>query len=60
MRREALTTMDGKRVVRLIPETEADLRELERMARRGELDDRTSFADDPDVWETPDDADRRR
>jgi hypothetical protein len=41
-------TMDGKTVIRLIPETEADRREIDRRARAGEIQVGGSFADDED------------
>jgi hypothetical protein len=38
-------TLDGRRVIRLIPENEADLRELRRIAEEKQIDDDDSFAD---------------
>ena len=37
-------------VVRLTPETQADLREIDRLRRAGLLEHRNGFADDPAVW----------
>lgn len=50
MIRKIVKGVDGKEVVMLIPETDEDMAELERMAKVGELDARQSFADDPDAW----------
>lgn len=46
MKRFIATGLDGKQVVRLLPETDADVEELRRMARSRQLDDRESLGDD--------------
>lgn len=50
MRRVTKTGQDGKPVVELIPETDADRAELERMIRERQADGRDAFSDDPNVW----------
>ena len=37
-------------VIRLLPETAADLREIDRLRRAGLLEHRNGFADDPAAW----------
>ena len=37
-------------VIRLLPETAADLREIDRLRRAGLLEHRNGFADDPGIW----------
>lgn len=48
MIRREVTGANGRTIVELIPESSADLDELRQMAEDGELDDRESFADDPE------------
>lgn len=50
MIRRNITGKNGKTIVELIPETEEDMAELERMAKEQEIDQRESFADDPEAW----------
>lgn len=50
MIRREITGKNGKTIVELIPETDEDLAELERMAAEQDIDQRESFADDPDAW----------
>lgn len=40
-----------RHIVELIPETEEDLGELDRLADSGLLDDRDAFSDSPESWE---------
>lgn len=40
-----------RQIVELIPETEEDFRELDRMVDAGLLDDRDAFSDSPELWE---------
>lgn len=47
MIRREVVGVNGKRIVELIPETEEDVAELERMASEQGIDQRDSFADDP-------------
>jgi len=51
MQREITIGRDGKEIVHLIPETEEDIRELERMIAEKRLRPRDSFADDPAAWQ---------
>lgn len=44
-------TGEPSEIVVLIPENDEDLRELKRLKAAGLLDDRESFADDPEAWE---------
>jgi hypothetical protein len=37
----------GTKIIFLVPETEEDVKELERRINAGEVDQRDSFADDP-------------
>lgn len=46
--------IDGKEIVRMTPENEDDVAELRKQAESGDLDDRESFGDDPDAWESDD------
>jgi hypothetical protein len=50
MKRELCTTIDGKQVVRLVPESDEDVAEIRRLDAAGLIDARTNFADDPDTW----------
>ncbi len=50
MIREVTIGLSGKEIVHLIPETDEDVAELERMIAAGQLQPRDSFADDPDAW----------
>ena len=50
MQREVTIGKDGKEIVHLIPETDEDVRELERMIAEQKLQPRDSFADDPAAW----------
>ena len=45
MREIRMKTIDGREVVELLPETEADVEELRRMAADGGVDDREQFND---------------
>lgn len=45
MKRELCTTVGGREVIRLIPETEDDIEELRRLDRAGLLDSHASFGD---------------
>ncbi|MCL4553358.1 MAG: hypothetical protein M1305_07405 [Candidatus Marsarchaeota archaeon] len=45
MKRITRTTIDGKPVTSLAPETEADLREMERLDKARKLDARLSLGD---------------
>lgn len=45
MKRIRRTTIEGKPVTSLVPETEADLREMEQLDKAGKLDARLSFGD---------------
>ena len=47
MRIEHETTVDGRRIEVLVPETADDLAELQRLERSGGVDDRLSFGDEP-------------
>lgn len=51
MIRREVVGKNAKVIIELIPETEEDIAELERMAERQDVDQRESFADDPDAWE---------
>lgn len=51
MIRREVKGMNGKTIIELIPETEEDIRELERLAKEQEIDMRDSFGDDPAAWE---------
>lgn len=50
IRREVIGK-NGKVIIELIPETEEDIAELERIAEQQDVDQRDSFADDPSAWE---------
>lgn len=52
MREEREVDADGNEIIFLVPETEDDVKELERRINAGEVDQRDSFADDPDAWES--------
>lgn len=58
MKEEIKTGADGKQIVFLVPETEEDVRELERRINAGEVDQRDSFADDPSAWADDETADK--
>lgn len=47
----SVETGETREVVRLTPETEEDLREIDRLREAGLLDHRNSFADDPGAWD---------
>ncbi len=51
MIRREVKGRNGKTIIELIPETEDDIREIERMAKEQGIDSRDSFADDPSAWE---------
>lgn len=58
MIREKRTDAKGKTYTVLIPENEADLAELRRLEKAGQVDARESFGDDPAVWGfAPEDTD---
>ncbi len=38
-------TLDGREVIRMIPENEADVQKLRRLAEAGQIDDDDSMAD---------------
>lgn len=46
MIRERITLDNGKTFDRLTPENDLDVQELRRMEQQGEIQDRSSFADD--------------
>jgi len=46
-----LKTGELKEIVELIPETEEDFRELDRLVDAGLVDDRDAFSDSPESWE---------
>jgi hypothetical protein len=50
MIRREIVGKNGKVIIELIPETDEDIAELERMADKQDIDRRDSFADDPDAW----------
>lgn len=52
MKEEIEIDAEGNEIVFLVPETEEDVKELERRINEGEVDQRDSFADDPSAWET--------
>lgn len=57
MKREEREGENGVSFTILIPENEDDVAELREMAASGELDDRHSFADDPDrIIDTADES----
>ncbi len=45
MKKEIIRGTNGKEIVRLIPETEEDIKRLREMAKAEELDDRAGFRD---------------
>lgn len=50
MIRRNVVGKNGKTIIELIPETEEDVAELERMVKEQPVDNRDSFADDPAAW----------
>lgn len=50
MIRRKVKCTDGTEITELIPETEEDLKELQRLQDEGKLDSDHSFSDDPDRW----------
>lgn len=50
MIRREIKGRNGKIIIELIPETDEDIAELQRMADEQSIDDRHSFADDPAAW----------
>jgi hypothetical protein len=50
MKEEIEVDADGNEIIFLVPETEEDVKELERRINAGEVDQRDSFADDPEAW----------
>jgi hypothetical protein len=51
MKEEIEFDADGNKIVFLVPETEEEVKELERRINAGEVDQRDSFADDPSAWD---------
>lgn len=50
MIRREIFGKNGKVIIELMPETEEDIAELERMAAEQDIDRRESFSDDPGAW----------